>query len=144
MASSPEDVPVEALFVEGQGDLVDVGGVDGGDHRLDGDVAQQGDLPLERLGDGLVGPAHDDVGLDAPAAQLRDRVLGGLGLLLARGAEVGHQGQVHVADVVPADVLPELADGLEERDDLDVADGAADLDDDHVDVVGAEPADRAS
>ena len=43
-----------------------------------------------------------------------------------------------VADVVPSDVPPELADGLDEGDDLDVADGAADLDDDHIDVLGAE------
>ena len=81
-------------------------------------------------------PADDDVGLDTPAAQLGHRVLGGLGLLLARGPEVGHQGEVDVADVVPADVAAELADGLDEGDDLDVADRAADLDDDDVDVVG--------
>ena len=71
-----------------------------------------------------VAAADDHVGLDAPAAQLGDRVLGRLGLLLARRAEVGHQRDVDVADVVPADVLAELADGLEEREDLDVADGA--------------------
>ena len=88
-----------------------------------------------------VAAADDDVGLDAPAAQLGDRVLGGLGLLLARRAEVGHQGEVDVADVVAADVLAELADGLEEREDLDVADRAADLDDDHVDVVGGQALD---
>ena len=46
-----------------------------------------------------------------------------------------------VADVVPSDVAPELADGLDEGDDLDVADRAADLHDDHVDVLGAEGAD---
>src|SRR5205807_9929334 len=36
------------------------------------------------------------------------------------------------ADVAPADVVLELADGLEEGQRLDVADGATDLDDDHV------------
>ena len=96
---------------------------------------------LRSVRDQPVRAAHDHVGLDAAAAQLGDRVLGGLGLLLPRRAEVGHQGEVDVADVVTADVPAELADGLDERDDLDVADGAADLDDDHVDVVGAEPAD---
>ena len=108
--------------------------VDGGDHGVDGDVALQRDLALQALGDGLVAPADDDVGLDTAAAQLGHRVLGRLRLLLARD-EVGHQGQVHVADVVPADVPAELPDRLNEGDDLDVADRAADLDDDDVDVL---------
>ena len=64
------------------------------------------------------------------------RVLGGLGLLLARRADERHQRDVDVADVLAADVEAELPDGLEEREDLDVADGAADLGDHDVDVVG--------
>src|SRR6202042_1330460 len=79
-------------------------------------------------------PAHDDVGLDTPTPELGDRVLGRLRLLLARHRE-GHRRGGDVADVVPADVPPELADGLNEGDDLDVADGAPDLDDDDVDVL---------
>ena len=51
------------------------------------------------------------------------------------GDQVGHQGQVDVADVVPADVPAELADGFDEGDDLDVTDRAADLDDDDVDIL---------
>ena len=46
-----------------------------------------------------------------------------------------------VADVVAADVLAELPDGLEEGEDLDVADGAAHLGDDDVDVVGGQAQD---
>ena len=46
-----------------------------------------------------------------------------------------------VADVVAPGVLAKLPDGFEEREDLDVTDGAADLGDDHVDVVGDEAAD---
>ena len=91
--------------------------------------------------DGRRAAADDHVGLDAAAAQLGDRVLRGLGLLLARRADERHQRDVHVADVLAADVLAELPDGLEERQDLDVADGATDLGDDHVDVVGHEAAD---
>ena len=67
--------------------------------------------------------------------QLGDRVLCGLGLLLAGRADERHQGHVDVEDVLPADVLAELPDGLQERKDLDVADRAADLGDDDVDVV---------
>jgi hypothetical protein len=68
-------------------------------------------------------------------------MLGGLGLLLPRGADEGHQGDVDVEHVVPADVLAELPDGLQEGEDLDVADGAADLGDDHVDFVGGQAPD---
>ena len=42
---------------------------------------------------------------------------------------------MHVEHVVAADVLAELPDRLEEREDLDVADGAADLGDHDVDVL---------
>ncbi len=65
-------------------------------------------------------------------AQLLDRVLGRLGLELARGGDAGHEGHVDVADVLAADVLAQLADRLEERQRLDVADRAADLGDDDV------------
>jgi hypothetical protein len=50
---------------------------------------------------------------------------------------------VDVADVVATDVEAELADGLEEREDLDVADRAAHLGDHHVDVVGGQALDAA-
>ena len=66
-------------------------------------------------------------------------MLGRLRLLFARRREVRDKGEVQVADVLATDVGAELADGLEERDDLDVADRAADLDDDDVDVLGGEP-----
>ena len=133
-AQGAADEAVEALVVQDEGDLVDARRIDGGDHRLHGDVAQLGDLALQPLVDRHVAAADDHVGLDTAAAQLGHRVLGGFGLLLA-GDQVGHQGEVHVADVLPADVAAELADGLDEGDDLDVAHRAADLHDDDVDVV---------
>ena len=132
-------VGIEPLFVQDERDLVDARRVDGGDHGVDGHVALQRDLALQALGDRLVAAADDDVGLNTPAAQLGHGVLGRLRLLLPRH-EVGHQGEVDVADVVPADVPAELPDGLDEGHDLDVADGAPDLDDDDVDVlVGQAP-----
>ena len=94
-----------------------------------------------RSGDsGGLAAADDGVGLDAAAAQLGDRVLRRLGLLLARRADERHERDVDVADVVAADVEAELPDGLEEREDLDVADRAADLGDHDVDVVGRQAA----
>ncbi len=132
---------VESLLVQHERDLVEVPGVGGVHHRLDRDVAEVGDLALETAAEGLIAPHHDDVGLDASAPQLGDGVLGGLRLLL--GDDLRRQGDVDVADLVAADVEPELPDRLEEREDLDVAHRAADLGDDDVDVVRREPVDPA-
>ena len=61
-----------------------------------------------------------------------------LRLLLTRRADERHQRHVHVEDVLAAHVLAELADRLEEREDLDVADRPADLGDHDVDLVVGE------
>ena len=91
------------------------------------DVAEQRELAPLLLGDRAVGAHEEDVGCDADRAQLLDRVLGRLGLQLAGRRDVGHQGQVHVDRLSARQVVAELADGLQERHGLDVADGAADL-----------------
>ena len=48
----------------------------------------------------------------------------------------GHERDVDVHDVLRADLAPELAHRLEERQRLDVADGAADLGDHDVGGLG--------
>ncbi len=131
------DVGVEALAVQHLGDVVDRRRVGGGDHGLVVDVAHQRDLALDAVRELPVRAADDGVGLDADGAQRGDRVLGRLGLQLARRADVGHQGDVDEEAVLPADLVAGLAGGLEEGQRLDVADGAADLGDDDVDVVAA-------
>ena len=125
-------VGVEALVVDDAGDVVDGGGVGAVDDGVLRDVAHAGDLAADIVGDGPVRAQHDRVRLDADRAQGGHGVLGGLGLELLRGADVRHEGDVQEEDVVAADVLADLAGGLEEGLRLDVADGAADLRDDHV------------
>jgi hypothetical protein len=95
-----------------------------------GHVAEVRDLLLDARGDsGLLHAADEDLGLDAEAEQLLHRVLRGLGLELARGAMKGTSVTcTEIAFCGPFLEL-ELAHGLEERQRLDVADGAADLDD---------------
>ena len=124
----------QARVLQDQRHLVDV--VDGGE-REDGvarDVAEHRQLVLDVVGDGLVGAADDGVGLDAERAQLLDGVLRRLGLELARGLDVGQQGDVDVEDVAAPHLAAHLADGLEEGLPLDVAYRAADLDDDDLGV----------
>ena len=67
-------------------------------------------------------------------------MLGRLRLQLVGGGDVGDERDVDVERVAAADVLAELPDRLEEGERLDVAHGAADLDDDDV-VVGRDAAD---
>jgi hypothetical protein len=126
---------VDALAVQLERKLVDRLNVGGGDHRLLVHVAEERELAAHRLREDPVGAAQQDVGRDADLAQLLDRVLGGLGLELARARHVGHERHVGVEDVLPPQVLPKLPDRLEEGERLDVADGPPDLDDQHVHLL---------
>ena len=77
------DEPVEALLLHRLRHEVDVGDVDRGDHGLGVDVGEERDLVADVLGERLGRAADEDVGMDTDAAQLVDRVLGGLRLQLA-------------------------------------------------------------
>ncbi len=98
-------------------------------------IAEQGNfLENALVGDRLVGAQHDDVRLDAHGLQLFDGVLGGLGLVLPRAFQVGHQGDVDEQAVLLPHLLGHLADGLQKGLALNVAGRAADLGDDHIRV----------
>ena len=127
--------PVEAFILQNQRHLVD--GLDGAilNDRFLVDVAEQGDFFAHVGRDFMLGPADDDVRLDADAAQFFDAVLGRFRFQFAGGGDIGDQGDMDVKGVVLADFLAHLADGLEERQAFDVADRAADFSDDHVGVV---------
>src|SRR5690606_27381417 len=76
------------------------------------------------------------VGLDAHAPQGGHRVLRGLRLELLAGAQERHERHVEAERVLAPGVEAELPDRLEERQRLDVAHGAADLDQDDLGVGG--------
>src|SRR6185436_16941507 len=128
---------VEHLLVQHHRDLVDVVDVPGRDHRFFLDVREEGDLSPLVFGQRLDGAAEQRVGLDADLAQLLDRVLGRLGLDLPRRGDVRNKRQVYVADVIATQFQPHLPDRLQERQRLDVAHRAADLDDRHLGFAGA-------
>src|SRR5690242_6391763 len=111
------------------GNVVDRRRVRGGDHRLLVDVAHQADLAFQAAADLAVRTADDGVRLDTDAAQRGDRVLRRLGLQLTRRHDVGQQRDVQEEAPVPADLVPYLPDRLQERQLLDVTDGAAYLGD---------------
>ena len=126
------DEPVEPFLLEDGRDEVDVGNVGARDDGARVDVGEEGDLVADVARQLLVRAADDDVGMDTDAPQLVDGVLRRLRLQLAGGLDERDERHVDVDDVLLPDLPPELADRLEERQRLDVADGAADLRDDDV------------
>jgi hypothetical protein len=127
---------VETLALEDLRNAVDLIDVDRRNHRLFLDIGEQRDLAPLLVGQRRRCAAQQHVRLDADRAQLLDRVLRRLRLHLARGLDVRHQRQVHEHRVLAPDLDAELADRLQERQRLDVADRAADLDHADVGVAG--------
>ena len=134
-AEIAHDLGVEALRVVAERHLVDGLHVGRGDHVVFAHVAELRDLRALGLGDRAVRPAEQQIGRDADATQLLYRMLGGLGLQLAGGVDVGHQGQVDEHHLVPPVLVGELADRFEEGQALDIAHRAADLDQHEVGAV---------
>ena len=127
------DLAIESLLVVGNRHLVDGVDVARLDHALGPHVAEQGDLAALVGRDLLVAAAaYQQVGLDADAQQLLDRMLGRLGLQFARSRHPRQKSQVHVHYGLAAELVADLADGFEERQAFDVAHGAADLDQDEI------------
>ena len=136
-AERRQHLVVEPGGVIGLGHGVDVVDVARLDHGAFAHVAEQAELAPLFLGDRPVGAAQQDVRLDADRAQFLDRVLGRLCLQFAGARDERQQRQVNVDGVVARQIVLELADRLEERQALDVADGAADLAQHEVELVVA-------
>ena len=112
--------------------LVDGVHVPHADHAPLGHVGEQADLLALLVRHLAVGAAQQGIGLDADLAQLLHRVLGRLGLELAGRGNVGQVGEVDKGRHVGTQAQAELAHGFEEGQGLDIAHGAADLDDGHI------------
>ena len=104
------------------------------DHAVGLDVAEQGDLFEDPFFERTVAAQHDNIRMDTHALQLLYGMLGGLGFMLVRAAEEGHERDVDEEAVFAADLQRDLAHGLDEGLGFDVADGAADFGDDHVGI----------
>ena len=135
-AELAHDIGVEAFVEQGLRHVIDARGVHTVDHAFGIHVAHQGDLVLDGLVQRAVGTKHQRVRGDAQLTQHHDGVLGRLGLELMGGGNVRYQGDVHEHAVLGAQIAADLTRGLQERLGFDVADGATDFGDDHVDVIG--------
>jgi len=129
-----QDDAIETFLRQHGGHLVDRLDVLGRDDRFLVHVAEESDLAFDVGVEQPIGAAQQDVGLDADRSQVAHAVLRGLGFQFAGRANERHERQMYVERVVAADVLTKLANRLEKREAFDVADGAADFDEDNIDV----------
>ena len=126
------DFLIKALVIELERNFIHIFHINGGKDGVFVHVAEKGYLAPDIRRDGLFTAAENNIGLDADGKQLLYAVLGGLGLVLARRTQVGHESEMDVQAVVPAEFGPQLAHGFEERQTFDVAYRAADFDQRHV------------
>ena len=128
----PADQLVQLRAVEHEGHVVQGGQGPVFNDTVRPHVAEGGNLLENPLLQGLVAPGDDHIRHDAHALQLPHRVLGGLCLVLAGALEPGHQHHMEEHAVLPPFFPADLAQRLQKGLALDVADGAADLGDDHI------------
>src|SRR5258708_5146264 len=127
---------VHAFPRKHQRDLVNGSHVFRSDHGFVFHIAEERDLTLEFAGEETVRAAEKDIRLDSNAQQFFYRVLRGLGLEFAGGADPRHQRYVDKNRILPAQFTAHLADGFKKRKRLNVAHGAADLHDHDVHILG--------
>ena len=135
-AEMPQHFLVHALGMVLQRHAVDRTGIKRRDDAFRADIAEQRDLAALVLRDRPVAAAEQDLRLDAEPEQFLDRMLGRLGLQLPGRADIGDQREVHEEAALRPHLVRQLPQGLEEGQRLDVADGAADFDQDEVVAVG--------
>src|SRR5258705_9511277 len=127
-----QNLGVQAFATQFDRDGVDGVHVFHGNDTGFGYVAEEGDFLFQVGGDVAVAAAQQNVGLDTDAEHFFYAVLGGLGFQFAGGGDEGNERHVDEECVFCAEFEAHLTDGFEEGKGLDVADGAADFDDYHV------------
>ena len=111
-AEGGEHLGVQSFHMIRERHVVDRGDVAGLDHRGLADVAEQRELAALLTRNLAVGAAEQDIGLDADRAQFGDRVLGRLGLQLARCRDIGQQRRISAARAIGIQRrLPDAASG---------------------------------
>ena len=130
-----DDLLIQTFPMKDQRNLIDATHILCGKHGRHFNVAEEGNLRFDRLGEKILRPAQKDVRLDADLPKGLDAVLRRFRLHLARCLDEGNPGQMDEDGVLPTGLVAELTDGLEKRQALDVAHGPADLHDRHVEPL---------
>ena len=135
-AEQAGDLCVEAFLAEFHRDFVNGFHIFHGDHAGFVDIAEESDLAFQVNGNVAIAAAQQDVGLNPDAEHFLDAVLRGLGFEFTGSGDVRDQSNVNEKSVFGAEFEAHLADSFEEGQGFDVANSAADLDDDDVDAFG--------
>src|SRR5208282_3967554 len=131
-----QNLYVEAFAAQLDGHSVNRVDVFHGNDASIGDVAEQRDFFLEVSGNVAITAAKQDVGLNPDAKHFFDAVLRGLGFQFACGGDERNQRDVYEERVFPAKFEAHLTDGFEEGKRFNVANRAADFDDDDIHIIG--------
>src|SRR6185437_7945575 len=97
------------------------------DHCVFTHVAKKRELAPLAFGNGSVGAAEQNIGLNTDRSQFLNRMLGRLCLEFARAGNKGKQREMYVNRMPAWQIISELADGLEERQAFDITYRPADL-----------------
>ncbi|KAF5027940.1 hypothetical protein DSECCO2_664250 [anaerobic digester metagenome] len=130
-----DDDSVHAFGDEVQRHLINGFGVNDLDHSFLFHVAEKGNFVHHILGHILFHPAGDDIGMDSDAPQFMNTVLGRFCFCFTGSVEIGYQGTMDIEHIFRSDFPFHLANGLQERQGFDIADGAADLGDHHIGIA---------
>ena len=123
---------IQSLPLHVHGHLVNAGQVLALNDRLHLDIAEMCHFCTEFVTQRMLCTEHQDLWLDAKTLQLLHAHLGGLRLQLTCCCQKRHVGKVYIQCARRTQLPPELADGLQERLTLNVADSASYLGNDKV------------
>ena len=127
-----QDFVIQTFLVVKQRHFIDTLHVDGRNHSIRFDIAEMSDLAFDVRSERVCRAAQQDIRLNTDATKFFDTVLGGFGLEFTRGFHIGHESEVNVSHMLSADIAPELPDGLQEGQALDIANRPADFHDDDI------------
>ena len=126
-AQMGENHVVEMFLLHVEGNYVDAGSIDALDHVAGLHVAEESDLLSHVFGKVHFRTAADDVRMHSCLLKSLYRMLRRLGFQLLGCPEVWHEGKVDADEILVGKLPLELADCLEERLRLHVADGSSDF-----------------
>ena len=126
-AETLQHLGIKLLIEQRKRHFIDRRRINAGKHVFWGNVAEQGDLFSNLLGNFMVGAAHDEIRLNADGTQLLDAMLCRLCFHLMGCGNVRYQRYMHEQDIAVGALLLELARRLDKGLRFDVADGTADF-----------------
>lgn len=117
---------IERCLIDSMGDIT------GLDHRIQWNVAEEGEFFAHFLDERHLCAADENLGLQADFTKLGDALLRGLGLQLSGGLDERHQRHMHNDRIFRTDFQNKLANRFQERKPLDISCSAADFCDEDV------------